>query len=165
MPPELSIRDDSAVRTAAPAATSLRRERNGGALLLFILIAGAATIVVRSIAICLTDAERQLTGVWSCRFDGTSFHHQFHLRADHSYTETTWSKGEWQEVVSGRWDASDGEIRLYEDWNNSIVEKLEWRLTGRNVAALQIQQQRPDRLILQCRGSSRMEWTRSARGR
>jgi hypothetical protein len=116
--------------------------------------------------IAIWQRQRQLTpvekrvGKWSMRLAGTSYHHQFDLRRDHSYAETSWSDDGWHEVVSGHWRADDGTIRLYEDWNTSIVEKLEWRLMGRNVAVLQIQQQGPDRLVLQCRGSPRMMWMR-----
>ena len=155
---------DCPVETTARAAKPPREKKYARLLLLSALVVAAVTVLTCWAATRLTDAERRLIGVWHWRHDGTSLHHQFHLREDHSYTETTWSDGEWHEVVSGRWDANDGALRLHENWNDSIVAKLEWRWKGRNVAVLQIQQQEPDRMVLQCRGSSRMVWTRSARG-
>jgi hypothetical protein len=120
------------------------------------------TTYIRWAANHLTEAERRLIGNWSWNVNGTAYHrHQFHLHGDHSYTETTWSDGEWHEVFSGRWNVRDGAIRLHEDSGDSLVKNLELRWRGKNVAVLQILDQRHDRLVLQFPGNHEQVWTRS----
>ena len=160
MPFEPPIPESPSMRTTARVPKLPWRKKHARILMLLALVGVVLAIGIFWSATRLTEAERRLVGVWSMRIEGTSFHDKFHLRKDHSYTETTLIGDKWEEVVSGHWDATDSEIRLHQNWNVSILDRFAvWK--GDGVAVLQILEQSDDRLVMFFPGYGKDVWTRS----